>query len=152
MKIQVFSSTPVNWEITTSWMHPGENMSLVRFIFFSLSLSLPFLLLLLLPFCQVTLETDRDFLRDNSSAIYEETLKPFFFFLWDTARWLFPYFAFFASFIVAGDRMDARNTWEEDFHVSNDTAWNRGGFNGDLGIEFSFRLEFKKNEMRYMFF
>lgn len=55
-------------------------------------------------------------------------------------------------YCIAGDRMDARNTWEEDFHVSNDTAWNRGGFNGDLGIEFSFRLEFKKNEMRYMFF
>lgn len=123
MKIQVFSSTPVNWEITTSWMHPGENMSLVRFIFF-LSLSLPFLLLLLLlPFCQVTLETDRDFLRDNSSAIYEETLKPFFFFFMGHSAVIISLFCILRQFYcIAGDRMDARNTWEEDFHVSNDTA------------------------------
>lgn len=47
-------------------------------------------------FCQVTLETwtYRDFLRDNSSAIYEG--KPWNrFFLRDAAGWLFPYFAFF---------------------------------------------------------
>lgn len=41
MKIQVFSSTAVNWEITTSWMHPGENMSFVRFIFSPLLSFLP---------------------------------------------------------------------------------------------------------------
>lgn len=117
MKIQVFSSTPVNWEITTLWMHPGENMSLVRFIF---SPSLPLSSSL---FAKSHWKpTYRDFLRDNSSAICEETLKPFF---TGRSRVIISLFCILRQFHCCG-RMDARNTWEEDFrhefrrHVPND--------------------------------
>lgn len=93
MKIQVFSSTPVNWEITTLWMHPGENMSLVRFIFSLLSPFPP-------PFLPSHIGNRRTGI---SFAIIRAqfTRKPWNRFLRDAAGWLFPYFAFFASSIVA---------------------------------------------------
>lgn len=66
--------------------------------------------------------TYRDFLRDNSSAICEETLKPFF---TGRSRVIISLFCILRQFHCCG-RMDARNTWEEDFrhefrrHVPND--------------------------------
>lgn len=64
--------------------------------------------------------------------------KPWNRFLRDAAGWLFPYFAFFASFIVATGwtrEIRGRRIFVMNFVVMYPMiyAWNRG-FNGDLGI------------------
>lgn len=64
--------------------------------------------------------------------------KPWNRFLRDAAGWLFPYFAFFASFIVAAGwtrEIRGRRIFVMNFVVMYPMiyAWNRG-FNGDLGI------------------
>lgn len=138
-----FQRRVISWSaiLTSSWMrHNDENTGVLvnccqlgnndvvdaswrKYVarplhFFSPSPPPPFSL-----FCQVTLETwtYRDFLRDNSSAIYER--KPWNHFFYGTQQGdYFPILHSSCQFHCCG-RPDgwAKCAWEEDFrHVSND--------------------------------
>lgn len=130
MKIQVFSSTAVNWEITTSWMHPGENMSLVRFIFSP-------------PPPPPSLFFAKSHWKPGRTGISFAIIRAQFtrgnletVFFTGRSRVIISLFCILlASSIVAADRMDERNVRGRRIFVTCPMIYTRNrDFNGDLGI------------------